>query len=613
MAIIPEMVLRRMVVAGSLSLSGSGFKFDLRNNLAPATVAAFRLTVGENEIAQERIYLSLAGQAGLYASQITAETPFQLPMNVLVTVQVEEMPQYPDRLRINVVTREAGSLQFHIGGGLSKVKSGRTNFWRRLAWRLRYQRRAAKVRKDPQHPHFHFAAPANWMNDPNGLIQWKGKYHIFYQHNPDAAEWGNMHWGHAVSPDLVHWQHLPIAMAPTPGGPDEGGCFSGCAVEYQGKPVFIYTAVFPETQCLAFGLDDLRKWKKYKGNPVISSPPEGMQVEGFRDPYVWRDQDGWHMVLGSGIRGVGGTILYYRSKDLLNWQYIGPILTGDLTRTTPFPTGSMWECPQFFKLGNSWYLILSLMGAGAFGVAYYRGDFVDGHFSPYSLSILDYGGRFFYAPQTFVDQSGRRVMVGWLLEERSPAAQLHAGWSGVHSIPRLLSEDAHGQLCIQPVPELASLRHANYHKDQVFLGELECLPEGAPSGPQLEITCSLFSGDAAEVGFVLLGGAQQETSTRIYVDSPRSMLVVDTTCSSGNADAPGRVAECPLVILPGHELRLHIFIDRSVIEVFANSSTVLTARFYPPDPESLHLGLYARGSGAALNDFDVWSLKDSNR
>ena len=150
---------------------------------------------------------------------------------------------------------------------------------------------------DPRRPQYHLLPPANWMNDPNGLIFWNGQYHMFYQHNPNAAVWGDMHWGHAVSPDTVRWKHLPIALAPTPGGPDAGGCFSGTAVVDRGVVTMLYTGVvsvpenqatirdgaqsFCESQCLATSTDpELNIWSKLP-NPVISAPPPGMQVKGF--------------------------------------------------------------------------------------------------------------------------------------------------------------------------------------------------------------------------------------------------------------------------------------------------------------------------------------------
>ena len=144
--------------------------------------------------------------------------------------------------------------------------------------------------KDLQRPQYHFLPPSNWMNDPNGFIQWLGKYHLFYQHNPTGPLWGNMSWGHAASEDLIHWTDFPLAIVPTPGGPDEAGCFSGCAINNNGQPTVVYTGTRGvrheiQTQCIATSDDSLVTWHKNANNPVLSQvPPESGQTSDFRDP-----------------------------------------------------------------------------------------------------------------------------------------------------------------------------------------------------------------------------------------------------------------------------------------------------------------------------------------
>src|SRR5215472_7642889 len=150
----------------------------------------------------------------------------------------------------------------------------------RLASQLGMGSLREKLATDPQRPRYHFMPAANWMNDPNGPLQWKGEYHLFYQYNPNGAFWGTMHWGHARSKDLVHWEHLPIALAPTPGGPDKGGVFSGSAFVNQGVPTLVYTGVDPEVQCLATSADIIH-WTKFNANPVIAGPPPEHKVTGF--------------------------------------------------------------------------------------------------------------------------------------------------------------------------------------------------------------------------------------------------------------------------------------------------------------------------------------------
>ena len=194
------------------------------------------------------------------------------------------------------------------------------------------QESTVAIARDPLRPEYHLLPRHNWMNDPNGPIWWKGEYHLFYQLNPHAAVWGDMHWGHAISTDMIHWHHQPIALAPTRGGPDSEGCFSGSAVVFEGKPSFIYTGVqnaspseitlrdgndkLRETQLLATAEDDeLLRWKKLE-TPVIAAPPPGMVVTGFRDPCLWREGDTWYLGVGSGEREIGGCVLLYRSQAL---------------------------------------------------------------------------------------------------------------------------------------------------------------------------------------------------------------------------------------------------------------------------------------------------------
>ena len=168
-----------------------------------------------------------------------------------------------------------------------------------------------QFRNDHHRPQYHFLAPANWMNDPNGVIHYKGQYHLFYQHNPDAPVWGNIHWGHAVSDDLVHWHDLPIALAPTPDGADTNGCWSGCALIDKGVPTIIYTGIDADNQqlpCLATSDDRLITWTKYAGNPIIPTTPDDLKVLGFRDHSVWKEEDGWYQIIGSGSKDVGGMV-----------------------------------------------------------------------------------------------------------------------------------------------------------------------------------------------------------------------------------------------------------------------------------------------------------------
>ena len=230
---------------------------------------------------------------------------------------------------------------------------------------------AAQKPADPMRPQYHLQPARGWMNDPCGPIYWGGRYHMFFQYNPHAAVWGDMHWAHAVSPDMIRWRRQPIALAPTPGGPDQDGCFTGTAVVADGNPhpalhrraqgadrqatLRDGNSNLRETQCLAVAEDDaLLHWRKLP-QPVIAAPPAGMDITGFRDPSPWREEkEGpWYMVVASGRRGVGGNVLLYKSSDLQPMAIPASVAQGKRSGkagANPVDTGEMWECPDFFAL-----------------------------------------------------------------------------------------------------------------------------------------------------------------------------------------------------------------------------------------------------------------------
>ena len=452
---------------------------------------------------------------------------------------------------------------------------------------------------DPHRPAYHFLPERNWMNDPNGLIQWRGNYHLFYQHNPNGAFWGDMHWGHAVSSDLVHWKHLPMALAPTPGGPDKDGVFSGCAVDHDGVPTLVYTGTQPEVQCIATGSEDLLTWAKDPGNPVIPAPPEGLEVTGFRDPCVWREDDVWYMVVGSGIKDKGGTALLYRSPDLRAWEYIQPILVGDKDET-----GEMWECPYLFPLGGKHVLLVSVHAT----VLYFIGTYRDYVFTPESQGNTDFGGHF-YAAQGLLDDQGRRLLYGWIWEGRSGEAQKAAGWAGVQSLPRVLTVREDGRFGMVPAGEYSMLRDGHWHWAGVAVNPgAAWTPEDA-LGDCLEVRAHLVPSVDGNVALGVRRSPGGEEETLIRYDASAKALSVDRARSSLSDTQSKDVRTAPLTLDPDGTLDLHVFVDRSVIEVFANGHCCLTTRVYPEGADATGVAVTAEGSPAAIRELDVWSLK----
>lgn len=272
---------------------------------------------------------------------------------------------------------------------------------------------------------YHFEPKTGWMNDPNGLSFYKGRYHAFFQHYPYAPRWGQMHWGHAVTDDLIHWTELPVALVPDMPYEDEGGCFSGSAVEKDGKLYLFYTSVskkWGQTQSVAVSEDGVT-FQKYENNPILFCPEDGK--DDFRDPKVSKIGSEYHMVVGSGKNGTG-KIRHYVSSDLLSWEYLGVLFEDDRSFAL--------ECPDFFELDGKYVLTYSLMGRKTRCSAFLIGTFDGKTFTPETECMPEIGPQF-YAPQTFLDDKGRRIIIGWLYDWQKKLDE-GADFAGALTIPR---------------------------------------------------------------------------------------------------------------------------------------------------------------------------------
>ncbi|GAC1538074.1 MAG: glycoside hydrolase family 32 protein [Herpetosiphon sp.] len=468
-----------------------------------------------------------------------------------------------------------------------------------------------RIASDPHRPVYHFMPEANWMNDPNGLIQWNGRYHLFYQYNPNGAFHATMHWGHAVSSDLVHWNHLPVALVPTPGGPDQDGCFSGCAVDNDGVATFVYTGVngLSQLTCLATSNDDLLlMWTKDPANPVIASTPPGIDLVAYRDHSVWREGASWYQIIGGGIVGIGGTALLYRSFDLHTWEYLGPILIGDKLATDNVWTGEMWECPDLFPLDGRHVLLISVWHEQRLHYCVSMVGSFDGmRFVANHQVILDAGGSL-YAPQTFRDAEHRRLLFGWLREQRSDAAQVAAGWSGAMSLPRILFLTSDGRLGQRPAPELGTLRRTHTLRTDIVVDPGSSLPLEAPAGDVMELLLEWQLGAASCVELAVRCSPAGEEQTVVVYDRQLRRLTVDRSRASLDPGTTRDVVGASLELADGEALRLHVFLDRSILEIFANETVTLTPRIYPTRPDSLGLRLAAFGGTATVSRLEMWKL-----
>ena len=494
--------------------------------------------------------------------------------------------------------------------------AGAATIWRpRLASALGAAVSQAQLAADPRRPQYHLLPPANWMNDPNGPLYWKGQYHMFYQYNPGAAVWGDMHWGHATSPDMVHWKHLPVALSPTPGGPDAAGCFSGTAVVEDGRVSMLYTGVrsvpesdatnrgdvhsFRESQCLAYSSDaDLRSWTKVH-DPVIAAPPADLAITGFRDPSPWKEGSDWLLAVGSGVRRRGGAVLLYRSRDLRRWEYLHPLLIADAAGEgtgNPVDSGEMWECPDFFPLGDRHVLIYSTQGKSLWKTGKFDRDRLTFH--PEESGAIDTGC--IYAAKSQVDRSGNRLVWGWVQETRPVEEYRAAGWAGVMSLPRRLSLGGDGRLRMEVAPEVEQLRGeeqrlATAGGEEERAQQITRMKIEAACG---EISCSLRLGAEAfalslddagatsgSSGAWLSIGFDPADSGKIRVDDHFIPLVPDSAA-----------------------VELKIYVDSSVIEVIVNHSAAHTKRFYSAGSRARNLRLRWSGSTRMIERLSVWQL-----
>ena len=441
------------------------------------------------------------------------------------------------------------------------------------------------------YPKYHIAAPAGWINDPNGFCYYKGDCHLFYQYHPHSAQWGPMHWGHVISKDLAHWNHLPIAIAPTEDY-ERDGCFSGSALEKDGKLYLFYTGNMhtPETielgfdhvevQCTAESEDGVN-FKKYPDNAVILVP-ENDQVHGgdFRDPKVWKnDENGkYYMVVGSRTPDkLLGQILLYESENIIDWN-----LKSIMARANG-NQGAMWECPNFARIEGYDVLILSPQDVkreinkfiNVHQSGYFIGklDYETGVYSHGDFEILDYGFDF-YAPQVTETPDGRIIMIAWLDMWGGRFPEDADGWAGMMTIPRELHIKDNKVINV-PVKELESLRKLEKSYEDLTLYKTTTL-DGV-SGTTAELILNIDLTATEEFEIYLRASKDRNQKTVISYNKTLELFKI-------NRDESGEgitgIRECP--VLPADKMKLHIFLDRSSVEIFINDGEkVLTSRIYP--------------------------------
>lgn len=448
-------------------------------------------------------------------------------------------------------------------------------------------------RNDRWYPKFHIAAKAGWMNDPNGLAHFKGRYQVYFQHHPFSTTWGPMHWGHVSSEDMVTWRREPIAMAPSVEA-DRDGVFSGSAVVADDRLYAYFTGHRwrngvngddgnLQVQCLAVSSDG----NTFEKKGVIVECPEGLLH--FRDPKVWRMGATWYMVFGACSAEMRGQVWLYTSTDMEHWQF------EEVVYQDPNRDVFMLECPDMFPVGDKWVILYCPMGLRPDGYAHrnhYNAGYVvgawtlGGKFEQLTeYRPLDWGHQF-YAPQTFVAPDGRRILYGWLGSFTMPIpTQAADGWCGQLTVPRVLSLDGDNHVWAQPIEELTRLREdtldlgafdLDANQDMVLLDDAEAV--------DIELEVDLAASSAERLG-LNVHKTPDGRSTFVGYDDLACRVTIDRR-ADGRGDRGYRAAP-----FTGDRLKLRVLVDRGSIEVFVNDGVEsLTSFSFPGDgPRAIEL------------------------
>ena len=452
----------------------------------------------------------------------------------------------------------------------------------KLLFARAYEREAGAEIPEQNRPVFHFTPCIGWTNDPNGFSFYNGQFHLFYQSNPYDTVWNSMHWGHAVSKDLLRWEFLPCALAPDEPY-DSFGVFSGTALEMpDGKQLLMYTGVRKEggdlgeelqTQCIAVG--DGLDYHKYENNPVIdvTKLPDGLSRNDFRDPKIWRDEDGnYRCVVGSCRANRNGAILQYISKDALHWEFESILIENDGR------FGRMWECPDYFTLDGKQVLLCSPQDMLPEGFEYHNGngtlcligqvDDSKQHFTYTHSQAVDYGIDF-YAPQTTVAPDGRRIMIAWMQNwdtcDQNGAKERK--WFGQMTLPRELTIE-NGRLYQRPVRELMQHRSNKVEYKNVLLDGTVTLEGIEGRTVDLEIIIRPKDKEKSFQKFAVWFAQNEQFRTSVSFRPYESVLKIDRKCSgTRRAFIHQRRAQ---VKTKDGELKLRIILDRFSAEVFVN-------------------------------------------
>lgn len=488
-----------------------------------------------------------------------------------------------------------------------------------------------KYRNDPNRPQLHANPPGHWMNEPHAPFYYNGKYHLTYQHNPTGPYWHNIHWGHWVSDDLVHWKDVPEAIFPEDNEVAPDGIWSGSATfDAEGRPVLVYTfgnwsKERNQGVALAFPKDpsdpELKAWSPLPRTTIEQQEGQGITGE-FRDPFAWRDAESgkWYMLVGSGISGKGGTAWAYESGNLTDWSPKGAFYLSDYD-AYPF-LGDKWELPVFLPLGKypdgetRYVFIVSPKGYRQNVEVYYwlgRFDRENCRFIPDDAEPLywDYGGNRFIGPSGFIDPKGRALIF-------TVVGGSGTGWAGTCGFPSHIFLDADGKLGVRPIEELSSLRKRSLLSRENISVEEARTAAAVIKGDLLEIELEMELRGASRAGLSVRRSPDGQEETLLYHDVRDGKLLGDTSKSSvqGGRFSGFRRRSTDereelrnrFTLEPGESLKMHVFVDKSLIQAYVNDRNTITTWAYPSLPESNRIGIIADGS-AFVKALRIWELQ----
>lgn len=486
--------------------------------------------------------------------------------------------------------------------------------------------KVAQKYNEKYRPQLHFSPEEKWMNDPNGMVFFNDEYHLFYQHHPFGTTWGPMHWGHAVSKDLIHWDDLPIALFPD----EHGAIFSGSAVVdwnntsgfFKDQPglVAIYTSAdnYPDSdrprqrQSLAYSKDNGRTWVRYERNPVLSD----VNITDYRDPKVFwhHDTNKWVMVLATEQ-----SVTIYTSSNLIDWEYASEF--GNKAGSHD----GVWECPDLFQLpidddesNQKWAMLVSIGDNPKFKegsrTQYFIGQFDGTTFvndnSDDTILWLDYG-RDNYAGVTWSDSPDeRRIYIGWMSNWRYANQVPTNEWRGAMTLPRELSMTSAEEgvrLVQKPVSEINKIRKETNILKEITLNSND--PVSIDLNNQLmEIEIEFEQVSSSK--FDLLIHHSETEKTIISYDVKNSSLQVDRTNSGENSFSASfpAIQEAPLK-MKNNKVKLQLFIDTSSIELFANDGEIAMTSLIFPSEIGKNLTLVSNEGSTTISTLKVTELK----